>query len=69
MFAGRDPCVVSAVEEHAQKHSLSAIGIAAYLAVNSSKLSSWCPPSSERRMLLVLKLLAEPEVAIRVGTA
>jgi hypothetical protein len=44
-----------------------------YLAVNSSKLSSWCEPSSpslsERRLLLVLKLLTEPEVAIRAGTA
>jgi hypothetical protein len=38
-----------------------------YLAVNSSKLSSWCPSDSFR--LEVLKLLTDPEVAIRAGTA
>ena len=40
-----------------------------YLAVNSSKLSSWCPASSESFREEVLKLLADPVVAIRAGTA
>ena len=41
----------------------------AYLAVNSSKLSSWCPASSDSLRVEVLKLLTDPEVAIRAGTA
>ena len=41
---------------------------ATYLAVNSSKLSSpWL--ASERSLLVVLKLLMDPEVAIMAGTA
>jgi hypothetical protein len=65
--------IVSAMQEHAQKLSRDALKTA-YLAVNSSKLSSWlvdasCPSLSVRRMLLVLKLLADPEVANRAGTA
>lgn len=44
----------------------------AYLAVNSSKLSSWCPvlrsSPPDLRTLEVLKLV-DPEVAIMAGTA
>jgi hypothetical protein len=70
---------VSAVQEHAQKASRRGVFHAErpieqgymypYLAVNSSKLSSWCPASSDSLRVEVLKLLADPEVAIRAGTA
>jgi uncharacterized protein YfaS (alpha-2-macroglobulin family) len=61
---------VSAKQEPAQKSSpgYHIITIeATYLAVNSSKVSSpWL--ASERRLVVVLKLLMDPEVAIMAGT-